>query len=98
MGDTMNGAGMLKIPGQAANPLVAALETVLAKAKAGEITTMAVIAMSPTGYFPPIMLGPQRSDLSVAIDFAKASLLADIFSPPKPGIVRAPAGLDVKGG
>lgn len=94
----MNGA--VKMPGmQIGNPMVQALEAILAKVKAGEVSTIAIIAMSTTGYYPPFMMGPQRSDLSVALDMAKATLLAEIFSPPKAGggLVRAPAGLNVKG-
>jgi hypothetical protein len=97
MADGLNGA--VRMPGvQVGNPMVQALEAILAKVKAGEVSTIAIIAMSTTGYYPPFMMGPQRADLGMALDFAKASLLAEVFAPPKTGLVRAPAGLDVKGG
>jgi hypothetical protein len=90
--------GILKNPA-INNPLVQALETILAKVKTGEISTVAIIPMAPQGYFPPLILGPQRVEMCAALDFAKASLLAEIFSPPKAGIVRAPEmpGLKVGG-
>lgn len=97
MGDALNGA--VRIPGvQIGNPLVQGLEAILAKVKTGEVSTIAIVALSPQGFFPPIVLGPQRAEMCPALDFAKASLLAEIFAPPKnPGILRAPAGLSVKG-
>ena len=92
MSETMNG-GTMKIPGiTEGNPIVQQLEQVLAAAKAGQISSLAVIAIGPNGIFPPVVMGPQRGDLYLALDYAKAALMASVFAPQqqKPNIVRAP--------
>jgi hypothetical protein len=80
----------------AVNPVVTLLEQVLAAAKAGQIDTVALAAVSPIGAFQTSYVGGRRGDLYIALELLRHKVLSDIANPPerqRSGIVRPPAGM-----
>jgi hypothetical protein len=86
----MNGSSM-PIPQLAmANPVVQLLESFLAEAKAGRISTVAIVAAPPQGGFGSSYAGPQRGDLYIGAHSLANKIMRDIETPAKVSpIIRA---------
>jgi hypothetical protein len=89
--------GMPKIAIQ--NPIVMLLEQVLSDAKSGAISSIAVIAITPKGGCATPWAGQQIGDMYMGAGVFQRRVLRTIDPPPeqRSPLVRAPAGLDVKG-
>lgn len=75
-----------------ANPLVMLLEQLTAQAKAGGISSIAVIHIGPRGELTTLYGGAQRGDLYVGSALLQKRLLGDIEAPQQgPKLVRATA-------
>lgn len=75
-----------------ANPLVMLLEQLLAQARAGGISSIAVIHISPQGAITTLYSSGQRGDLYVGSAILQQRLLSDIQAPQQgPKLVRATA-------
>ena len=89
----MNGQNTIPpIPLAIANPCVGLLENMLAEAKAGRLTSIAVIGITPQAQVATAYAGGQRGDLYVGAGLLQEGLLSSIKGPPqKPSIIHAKA-------
>jgi hypothetical protein len=72
------------------NPVVQMLEGVLADAKAGRLSSVALVVCMPNGGFGLNYVGGQKGDLFIGASSLAKRLLQDIENPPKVSpIVRA---------
>ena len=65
------------------NPVVQILEQTLAEAKAGRITTIAVIAIANTGGYATLMAGHQVGDLYLGCGSLQNKILEAVEAPQK---------------
>jgi hypothetical protein len=72
-----------------ANPVVQLLESFLASARAGQITSLAIIAAPPSGGYGMNYAGLQRGDLFIGCHSAAKRLMNDMEAPQKSPIIRA---------
>ncbi len=86
MNGSMNPIPQLNLP----NPAVQLLENFLAEARAGRITSVAIIATAPQGGFGSSYVGPQRGDLYIGAHSLANRIMRDIETPAKVSpIIRA---------
>jgi hypothetical protein len=75
------------------NPLADMVSTLLKDIQAGQITSVAVVAVMRQGGCGSMYAGPQRGDLFIGASSLTKKLLADIEAPqPKSSIIRAVPG------
>ena len=72
------------------NPVVQLLGQMMAEAKAGKITSIAIIAVNPTGGVGAAAAGGQSGDLYVGCGMLMGRIMSQIEAPPaKSSLVRA---------
>jgi len=77
----------------AANPCIQLLENMLVEAKRGNMTSVAVVAITPQGAVATAYAGGQRAELYVGIAILQDSMLNEIKGPQKrPTIIPARMG------
>lgn len=65
------------------------LETVLADAKTGHITSVAIVACGPGG-FSPAIAGPQAPELNLGLDACKQIILERVMPERQPSAIMMP--------
>lgn len=77
------------------NPLVEQIEQLLLGVKTGQITSVAVVLIPPTGGFGMFYGGPQKGDLFIGAHAAAKKLLDDMQAPQqqRPAILRPMMGI-----
>lgn len=90
----MNGTDFKFPPQLPPNPLVELLQNVLNDAKAGNISSVAMVIVTPQAGVATPYLGPQRGDLFIGASLLTKRMLDDIATPQQRSpIIRAvPAG------
>jgi hypothetical protein len=79
-----NGEGMQALPGLAmGNPIVDLLNGVLQDAKAGRISSIAIVAVTPQHGVATPYVGGQLGDMFIGASLLKAELFDKIRTPPK---------------
>ena len=78
-------------PPQANPQLVAFLDKILAEAKAGRISSIACLIVSPLGNINVPAYGMQSSELYIGADLFKTALLNAMSRPASPGSVIRPS-------
>lgn len=85
----MNGSNALP-PLMMSNPVVDLLTQLLSEAKAGKISSIGIVAVTPQGGCARAYAGGQRGDVYIGISLLKKQILADIEAPQgRPSILRA---------
>ena len=76
-----------------ANPLVDMVTQLLAEVRAGRISSMAVVAVTPQGAVGTPYAGGQRADMYLGAGLLQDRILQDIKAPPqRSSIIRATVG------
>jgi hypothetical protein len=79
----MNGTAAAIAAAEAAvrvNPeVVAQLEIMLQRAKAGEIVSMGAACIAPNGGFVPVIIGPRFGDMHLGLSFVTRAVLDQII-------------------
>lgn len=89
----MNGEHVIQPLAAMVNPCVGLLENMLADAKAGRVTSVAVISILSGGQVASGYAGAQRGDLFLGAALLQDSLLTSIKGPPtRPAIIPARMG------
>ena len=74
------------------NPVVELLSNILNEAKAGKISSIAIVGITPQSAVAVAYAGGQRGDLYVGFGMIQRRLLEDIEAPaPRSSIIRAAA-------
>lgn len=83
----------IKIPplmNDLANPVVQVLEKLLADVRAGSVSSVGLIAITPAGQVGAMYAGQQRADIYVGADLLKTRMLDEMRTPPSQSpIIRA---------
>jgi hypothetical protein len=74
------------------NPLVKMLEDVLVQARAGQISSLAMVILTPGGGLATPWAGPQTSDLYMGAGIMQKRIVDTLTQAPRSPIVRVPAG------
>ena len=75
---------------QFGNPLVKMLEEVLAEVKAGRMTSVAIIGITPAGGVATPMIGDRMADMYMGAAMVQRHIMEQILNPPRrPAIIPA---------
>jgi len=74
------------------NPMMMLLKQIVDAVNAGQISSIAMIAVQPNGITSSHYVGEQRADINVGADILKQVLLRDMTQPKRSPIIRATMG------
>lgn len=89
--ETMNGAEPVP-PVHMANPVIQAIEQLLAAAKAGAVNSLAAIVVDANGAIQTLAIGARKGDMHLGMEMLQTQLIHGFLNPQAQGRILRPRG------